>query len=121
MPSVAEMECPQVFQIDGRWYLIFSTSPGFAGPEILTQMQQDQHYNHIYSMVADDIWGPYTFDKTITLQPSGTEPSIYAGQLVQWQGEWYMLGFARDENGPLEYIADPIKVAVTANGLLAAG
>ena len=113
-----EMECPIMHHIDGRWYLLFSSHAHMISDEMKARFPEHRFRSDVYSMVSDHQWGPYHIHGTGVVQPADAPAHVYAGQLVFWNGQWYILGFLFDENDkPAEAISDPIPVKATPEGI----
>ena len=100
-----EMECPQIYQIGNRWYLVFVT----PGRSLTTSFAKrfgkgvPQYTN--YSMVSDHPLGPFRIHGTGQIVNHPIDTFFYAAQLVHFKNEWYL--FATVHN---EHISDPIPV-----------
>jgi len=115
-PMIEELECPQVRQIDGRYYLIFSSHPDFFPAS--SEFDRDKLRQSTYSMVADSVFGPFRFLRTEPILPAAWPVQPYAGQIVQWRGKNYLLGtdwFTKEH----DFIPDPIPIRATETGLVA--
>ena len=106
-----ELECPQVFHLNGKYILLFSSYQMLFSQKLQTeagnQLRQTSYY-----MVSDHIWGPYRFIRDYHLLPDQLpDPCAneqYANRLVQFHGKTWILGTVWSENG--DYIADPREV-----------
>ena len=105
-----EYECPQVYKIYGKYYLIFS-----CFKDLFSEQMQKQYGDRLrqtsYYMVADSAEGPYRFERDFELIPRSTDPAAdlqYANQIVKMNSEYYIMGTVWSDNG--DYIADPLKV-----------
>lgn len=116
--TFGQLEVPQVFRIDGRWYCLFSTAgahwsaaqiAGYPGHPVT-----GTHY-----LMADAPLGPWRPAPGPFLM--GWEPAeLYSGKIVEHQGRWVFLGFldADRDGGFIGKISDPIPVAVQPDGTL---
>jgi beta-fructofuranosidase len=113
-----QMECPNMHFIEGRWHLVFSCHPGMISNEMKQRFPDHSFTSAVYSMVSDHQWGPYKLHGIGTVQPADAQVNIYAGQLVRWRDQWYLLGFLNDAvSGAKEAISDPIPVEATPEGI----
>jgi beta-fructofuranosidase len=116
-PVCTELECPQVYQVEGRTYLIFS-----ALPEFFSQAFQDRYGDSLrgyssYAMVGESLFGPFRIHGSGQIIPPDYPVQPYANQLVFWQGGAYLLGTVW--NDEQDYICDPIPVEFTSTGIRA--
>lgn len=114
-PVCTELECPQVYRVGERYYLIFS-----AMPEFFSQTFQDLHAGELrhlssYAMVGESIFGPFYIYGSGQIIPPDYPITPYANQLVFWQGRAYLLGTVWNEEQ--DFICDPIPVAFTETGI----
>lgn len=117
--TFGQMEVPQVFEHDGRWYCLFcnihqhwSTSylAGYPGKPV-----DGTHY-----LMADNPLGPWTVAPGEFF--AGDLPcEFYAGKVVKHDGKLFFMGFLdkdRDDNF-IGKVSDPVPVKVDpATGLL---
>ncbi len=116
-PFAHEIEVPQVYAIDGRYYLVCCTPASLLAPWF-TDRFPDHHFgNSDYAMVGERPTGPFVLHGTGEIVPVGAAERPYASRLVCWQGAWYLLGTAADR----QYICDPIPVVADAAGISAVG
>ena len=112
-----QLEVPEVFEIDGRWYCLFCTSaPHWSEGYKASQDQVPVTGNHY--LMADNPRGPWRiapgpfFDGAVACHR-------YAARMLDTGRGWVILGFAdkiRENFGG--YILDPAPVAVDGEGLL---
>ena len=114
-PVVQELECPQVHLIEGSWYVVFSTGTTWFSDRALASYPPSLLGWTTYSMVADNWSGPYRLVETGRIVPPEFNIQPYAGQLIQWQGRWSLIGTVLD--GDERYIGDPIPVKATPIGI----
>jgi hypothetical protein len=113
-----QLECPNIHFIGGRWYLVFSCYPKMISDALKQRFPKHDFPPAVYSMVSDHQWGPYRLHGLGTVQPDDAPFPIYAGQLVHWQGQWYILGFLHEPDYRKgEAIADAIPVEATPAGI----
>ena len=116
-----EMEVPQVYPIDGRWYLLFCTCSGHERiPDLLDPAFKRRFPGHRfrctdYSMVGDSPLGPFRIHGTGEVFAEAPAPWCYASQLVNFKGEWFLLATLRDARGSM--ISDPYPVVADETGI----
>ena len=116
-----EMEVPQVHYIDGLYYLVFCTISGHATlPDLLSPQFKSCFPGHRfrctdYSMVGTSPLGPFRIHGTGEILPKVPSPWFYASQLVNFKGEWFLLGTGRDEKG--SWISDPCPIFADETGV----
>ena len=112
------MECPNMHHIDDRWYLVYSSHPGMVSDMMRARFPDREFGPAAYSMVGEDMWGPYRLHGLGAIQPDDAPVRIYAPQLVRWKGAWFAMGFLLDpETTYGEAIANPVRVRATAEGI----
>lgn len=92
-----ELECPQAFTIDARWFLTASVMD-----------DRSQRY-----WVADRFAGPWRTPPANRLLP----PGHYAARVFQWNGTDAVLGWFRDQHGR-GAVLSPATLGVDASGRL---
>ncbi|MCD4686804.1 MAG: family 43 glycosylhydrolase [Anaerolineae bacterium] len=113
-----QMEVPQVVEIGGRFYLLFSTNVSHFSAARQARGITPVHGTHY--LVADDPLGPY---RTITdeFMVGDAQSSLYSGKLIQGpDGMWQYMGF-HDKAPDGEFIGeicDPLPVTVAEDGRL---
>ena len=116
-----EMEVPQVYCINGLYYLVFCTISGHENlPDLLApefkQLFPDHHFRSTdYSMVGRSPLGPYHIHGTGEILPEAPAPWFYASQLVNFNGEWFLLATGHDEKR--SWISDPYPVTADETGV----
>ena len=78
------MECPDVFELDGKYYMVFSWN------------------NVVYYRVADSFFGPWEKPEIDTFDGNG----FYAAKTTEFKGKRYLIGFIdrkKRENDILGY------------------
>ena len=110
-----EMEVPQVYHINDRWYLVFCTLGRFFVPEFVERFGGCLPERSTFSMVGDSPFGPFHIHGTGQIVEHGLDEYFTAGQLVCFAGQWYLLVTSHDEQG--ERISDPLPVQVDAKGV----
>lgn len=95
----AQMECPQVIERDGKWYLFFSSDVKDYSPDWAARIGGAQTGLHAY--VGDSLRGPFR-PVNQNAVVSGTDSNLYAVRLVndpQRPGQHLALGwFTSDRN-----------------------
>jgi beta-fructofuranosidase len=110
-----EIEVPQIYQIQGRWYLVFCTLGRFLSPEFAKRYEGRVPERSNFAMVSDARFGPYRIHGTGQIARHGLDEYFYAGQLVCFKARWYLLVTIHDE-GP-DRISDPIRIDADESGL----
>ena len=110
-----EMEVPQLYNIDGRWYLVFCTLGRFLTPEHAAQFGDRLPERSNFSMVADSPFGPFHIHGTGQIVEHDPGEVFYAAQLVKLKEDWYLLATVKDELG--ERISDPVPVYADETGI----
>ncbi len=110
-----EMEVPQIYQINGRWYLVFATLGSFFHPDIAARFKGQLPQRSQFSMVGDSPFGPFHLHGTGQIVQHDLEERFYAGQLVQFKDRWYLLVTHHDEHG--ERISDPMPIVADETGV----
>ena len=103
-----EMEVPQVYRIDGRWYLVFCTLGRVLAPEFAQRFQGQVPERTNISMVGDSAFGPFHIHGTGQIVCHPVDARFYAAQLVNFHGQWYLLATVHDDDS--ERISDPVPV-----------
>ena len=110
-----ELEVPQVFSYQGKWYCLFCTmahdwSRGHCATTGMTALT-GTHY-----LVANHHLGPWRLAPGFL--DGANPPQRYAGKIVQHQGQHYLLSFLHSdaESNFIGAIADPIKLALDNDG-----
>ena len=116
--AFGQLEVPQVFRIDRRWYCLFSTAGAhWSAAQIADYPGHPVTGTHY--LMADDPLGPWAPAPGPFLM--GREPAeLYSGKIVEHQGRLVFLGFM-DVDGDGRFIgriSDPIPVAVRPDGSL---
>ena len=118
-PFAREIEVPQVYTIDGRYYLMCCAPARWLAPWFTRQFPGHRFGDGDYALVGEGPTGPFVLHGTGEILPADAEVRPYASRLVPWQGAWYLLGTVR--SGEEQYLSDPIRVVVDAEGIRAAG
>ena len=66
-------------------------------------------------MVGDSPLGPFRIHGTGEVFPAAPAPWCYASQLVNFQGEWFLLATLRDARGSM--ISDPYPIVADETGI----
>ena len=110
-----EMEVPQVYKIDGRWYLVFLTLGRFMAPNFAQRFAGEVPERSNFAMVGESPFGPFRIHGTGQIIPHGVDDYLYAAQLVNFQQRWWLLATIHDENS--QRISRPIEVYADATGI----
>lgn len=110
-----QMEVPQLVEMGGRWYLLFSSDPGTRLPE------SGVEGTGTYYLSAASPLGPFAPSTLGVLEAAPDAP--YAGKIVAFGGRPHFLGWVGAvDGGPFRgTLARPRSVRVTADGHLAVG
>jgi beta-fructofuranosidase len=118
-PVCTEMECPQVYRVKGRYYLIFSAMPDFFSKAFQQHYKPELRTFSSYAMVGESIFGPFRIHGNGQIIPHGYPQTPYANQIVFWQGQAYLLGTVW--NAEQDFICDPLPIEFTETGVKLAG
>ena len=111
-----EMEVPQVYAINGRYYLVFCTHEIYLSASYRSRFPGHSFRSTDYSMVSDSPLGPFRMHGTGEIMTKAPPTWFYASQLVSFKGEWFLLGTVRDDAGRTS-ISDPIPVVADETGI----
>ncbi|MGE9292186.1 MAG: hypothetical protein ACQKBW_01115, partial [Puniceicoccales bacterium] len=111
-----EMECPQLYVRNGRYYLVFSTLKALINPASAEQLRGGPR-NSTFVMIADNLMGPYRLAKHPHIIPPESPLQPYACQLVSFRGKDYCMGTVWSETP--SYMCDPIPVVFGESGIYA--
>jgi len=110
-----EVECPQVIEVDGAWFLVFST-----WPHLFADAVRAEHGPRLrpgtYAMVGDGPDGPFRFAHPEPIVPADHRDQPYAGQLIPFGGGHVLIGTVWRDDGP-DLLCDPILVTRDGDGL----
>ena len=112
---VDEMECPQIYQINGLWYLVFCTLGKFFSKDYASRFENEMPERSNFAMVSNSPLGPYKIYGTGQIVMHPPESYFYASQLVVLRGKWYLLATIHDEKP--DRISDPIRVYADRTGI----
>ena len=115
-PIAEEMEVPQVYAIDDRYYLVFCTKDYWLSPSYRSRFPGHAFRSTDYSMVGDSPLGPFRLHGTGEIMPTAPPLSWYASQLVLYEGAWFLLGTVTYEAGHTS-ISDPVPVRADETGI----
>lgn len=112
-----QLEVPQVFSKDGKWYCVFCTAAEHWSEAYRASNPQSPVTGSHY-LIADSHLGPWTIAPGAFLD-GDMPPNRYAGKIVNHRGKWYMMGFLHDtrDGDFIGEISDPIEIATDENGL----
>lgn len=107
-PVARELECPQLRLVDGTWFLVFSAFPLLFSAEVRADAAPGLT-SGTYAMAGEAQWGPYRFVQRVPIAGPPDHPELYAGQLVNLDGQTFLLGTVwSDSNG--DHLTDPTLV-----------
>lgn len=110
-----EMECPQIYQINGLWYLVFCTLGNFLLKGYAAEFGDKIPERSNFAMVSHSPLGPFRIHGTGQIIIHSRESYFYAAQLVCLRGEWYLLATMHDQDP--DRISDPIRVYADETGV----
>lgn len=104
-----QCEVTETIQIDGEWFLFFC-----MGPRDVERPGIAQGFG-TYCVPAAGPLGPFDLDRTTLIADE-----IYAARVVEFRGEWLLLGFGDTGNagGFTGVICDPIKLERSSERLI---
>ena len=118
----SELEVPQIYHINNRYFLLFCTTADRILPEVRTVSPDHRYRSSDYVMVSDSPYGPFRRYGSGDIHPTEREVIPYASQLLHWQGELFLLGTVvrstRPQREP-DYITDPIAITVSDTSVMA--
>jgi beta-fructofuranosidase len=114
-PVAQELECPQVHNIGGKYYLLFSSATEWFSQPFLARHASQELGWATYSMVGPTPFGPFRIHGTGRILPVSYPVQPYACQLVVLGRRAFLLGTFQLPDG--DAVCDPIPVAVTEDGL----
>ncbi|MFT4162149.1 hypothetical protein [Shinella sp.] len=116
-----QLEVPQVFEKNGRWYCLFCTAPQHYA-DAYRATYPGTPVNGTHYLVANDPRGPWTVAPGLFLDG---DPAVdrYAARIVDTDDGMVLLGFIANPNGGefVGEIADPVTVTIDADGWLRLG
>lgn len=113
-----QLEVPQIFSLNNRWYCLFSVSTEHWMPAMAAahpwQRVRGTHY-----LTAEQFDGPWQIAPGPFLT-SACRTEHYACRLLFNDGKPYLMGFLHDrpDGSFVGAVSDPISVEVSADGLL---
>ncbi len=112
-----QLEVPQVFEHQGRWYCLFCTAAEHFSAE-QAQKIPDGPVTGSHYLIGDSPRGPWRIAKGAFLD--GSVPcKRYAARIVEDDGALKILGFADRPDGDfVGHVTDPDPIRVEANGYL---
>jgi len=110
-----EMEVPQIYRINGRWYLVFCTLGRFLSPDFASRFNGRVPGRSNFSMVADSPFGPFRIHGMGQIVDHPPDAYFYAAQLVNFRGEWNLLATVDDDKG--SRVSDPVPVCGDETGI----
>jgi len=118
--STAGLEVPQLVELAGRWYLLFSV-PDRAHGRRWRERTGEVPRTTVYYVAGDTPTGPFVGPAQPVLSGDGAD-ELYAGKLVEdGAGAWWFLAvrFGRAGGAFIGELTDPMPVAVGRDGRLA--
>lgn len=115
-PLGADLECPKLHYIDGRWHLLVSMFNVLQSPDFAALQPPGLNSSTTFALVADRLDGEFRLSGSGRILESDTPGCPYACDAVEWRGRWHLLGTCwNDRLG--DRINDPIPLQVTPAGL----
>ena len=113
-----QLEVPQVFDVDGRWYCMFCTGKDHWS-KAYTDSQPQEPVTGNHYLIADDPRGPWTLAPGPFFD-GGNPCHRYAGRILKTQDGLMITGFSDGGDGPGfgGFVLDPVRVDVAADGRL---
>lgn len=115
-PVARELECPQVREVDGAWFLVFSTWPELFAADV-RRVHGERLRPGTYAMVGAGPDGPFELIHPEPIVAADHPQQPYAGQLVRHSGRWLLLGTLWREGEP-DALSDPIEVGRVGDRLV---
>ena len=114
-PLAMELECPQVHEVDGLYYLVFSTAVS-----LFSNAFRARYFNNVecwssYAMVGPTPFGPFRIHGSGQIIPPDYPLQPYANQVVCWQGQHFLLGTVW--NDTQDFICDPLPLVFSEQGV----
>lgn len=112
-----QLEVPQVFEVDGRWYCLFCTAD-IHWSKAFTESHPGPAVSGNHYLIADSALGPWRLPDGEFLD--GESPCYrYAARILETDEGLKLLGFHdQGEQGFVGLVLDPETVEVTDEGLL---
>jgi beta-fructofuranosidase len=114
-PVTDELECPQVYQVNGLYYLIFSSSRSFFTDEFRSSQFDQQDRWTGYAMVGKSPFGPFAIHGNGEIIPIDYPNQPYAVQVVFWKEQAYLMGTVW--NDVEDFLTDPLPLTFTETGV----
>ena len=118
--AAEELEVPQIYEFNGLYYLVFCTVPFLLLKDFKEKFPEHDFYSADFSMVSSSPFGPFRMYGTGEIVPKSAPEIPYASQLIQWEGNWFLIGTVKwnDAKGESSrYICDPIPIYVDETGI----
>jgi beta-fructofuranosidase len=108
-PMCEEMECPLVYPINGRFYLLFSTHRDLLDSAV--NPNEPVPEGGLFCQVSEALEGPYRARGWGRIDMDHHAGYFYAHQLINRPVDYHLIGTVNPKN-QLPYISDPIKVDI---------
>lgn len=112
----ADLECPKLHRIDGRWHLLVSMFNVLQSPDFAARQPPDLNSSTTFSLVADSLDGEFHLHGDGRILTTDTPGCPYACNAVEWDSQWHLLG-TRWSDRLGDSINDPIPLQITGSGL----
>ena len=110
-----EMEVPQLYHIDGRWYLVFCTPGSLLAPSFARSFAEGAPGRGNFSLVGSSPLGPFHVHGTGLMVHRENDEYFYAAQLVNLRDKWHLM--ATVDDGDNHKISDPVAVYADETGI----
>lgn len=117
-PVARELECPQVVQVDGCWFLVFSTWPHLFSGAVRDRSGGDLRPG-TYAMVGDGPDGPFRLAHPEPIVAADHPVQPYAGQVIVFRGRPVLIGTVWRDDEP-DFLCDPIPLTREGDRLTSA-
>ncbi|TVP82361.1 MAG: hypothetical protein EA353_00475, partial [Puniceicoccaceae bacterium] len=88
----ADLECPKLHYIDGRWHLLVSLFNVLQSPDFAALQPAGLNSSTTFSLVADSLDGEFTLTPPGRILENDTPGCPYACNAVEWNDRWHLLG-----------------------------
>ncbi len=117
-PIAQDLECPKLYRVGGRYYLLVSISEPIIGPGLRAAQPEGQPVSTTYCLVSEHFEGPYALHGAGRILEHGHWGAPYACEAVRFGGRWWLLGTLW-EDGENDRVCEPVPLRVTPAGFKA--
>lgn len=119
VPALAQdLECPKLYVVDGRYYLLVSISEAIIGPDLRAAQPPGLPVSTTYCLVSESFAGPYRLHGAGRILGDGVWGAPYACEAVFFRGRFWLLGTCWEER-ETDRVCAPIPLRVTPEGFRA--